>query len=67
MVSYQTLTELAFSVARAKGATFEGQRSEQAQAVIALVAELWNENKEQIKRMSRAQATRMLKEQIVVR
>lgn len=71
MVSYQTMTKLAFEVAREKGAQFEGGGSSgppaNAQAIIRLVSELWQEDKQRLKSMTEAQARSRLGEEIEVR
>jgi len=67
MVSYQTLTAIAFEVAREKGASFSGQRPANATAVVELVAACWNENKQQYKQMTEAQARRQMQKQIEIR
>lgn len=66
MVNYQLFMSIAFDVAREKGAQFEGQRSEDAQALMRLVSDLWNEDKARIKGMQKAQARGLLEDEIEV-
>jgi len=60
MVSYQTLTAIAFEVAREKGAQFDGQRPENATSIVQIVADEWNSDKNRYKQMTEAQARREL-------
>jgi len=67
MVSYQTMTAVAFEVARNKGATFDGQRPEDAQAVIEIVADEWNAETQRYKQMTEAQVRSELQSLLEVR
>jgi len=62
MVSYQTLTSIAYDVAKAKGAEFVGISS--GQEVIAVVSECWNEDREKLKQMTEQQARQYMEESI---
>jgi len=61
MVSYQTLTAIAFEVAREKGAEFEGERPENARAVIEIVSTEWNDEKDEYRQMTESQAKTRLR------
>lgn len=53
MVSYQVFTSIAFDVAETKGAQFDG--IEDGGQFISELSDLWQENKEQYKQMTREQ------------
>ena len=62
MVSYQTLTSIAYDVAKQKGAEFVGISS--GQEVIAVVSECWNEDSEKLKQMTEQQARQYMEDSI---
>lgn len=66
MVSYQTLTAIAFEVAREKGAQFSGQQPSAATSIIEIVADEWNSDKERYRQMTEAQARRAMENVLVV-
>jgi len=60
MVTYQTLTKLAYEVADQKGASFDG--IEDGASFTRQVAALWNRNKDEWKQMTKEQARSRLNE-----
>lgn len=64
MVSYQTFIDLAFAVAKAKGADYDGI-NDGAQSM-RVFADLWNQNKTTLKSYTEQQARSWLQDQISV-
>jgi len=66
MVSYQKLTQIGFDVVKSKGAQFDGQRPQNAQTVVQIIAEEWAENKNEYRQMTEQQARAELQDVLVV-
>jgi len=62
MVSWQTMVSIAFDIADGKGATFDGI-SDGGQFMSEL-AELWSQNKQEVKQMTESQARSYLRDRI---
>ena len=62
MVSYQVFTQLAFDVAKAKGASFSG--IDEGGDFISQVAAVWQEDKESLKQMTERQARNYLQDRV---
>lgn len=68
MVSYQRWTSIAYEVARQKGATLEGPGTQdENQALVSLIAEVWNERKDEISTSTVAEARNVARQEIEVR
>lgn len=66
MPKYSTWTSIAFDVAKAKGANISGTPPNGASDVISLAAEVWREDPDRYKRMSRSEARDVLQREISV-
>lgn len=62
MVSWQKFVQLAFGVARQKGARFDG--IEDGGDFLSQLSMLWDRNKDRLKQMTEAQANQYLQERI---
>lgn len=67
MVSYQRWTSVCYEVARSKGARLEGQGTQQEnQALISLIAEVWNERKDELSTATVSEARSVAQTEIQV-
>lgn len=67
MVSYQRWTSICYEVARQKGAQLEGPGTQgENQALVSLIAEIWNERKPEISTATVAEARRIAEAEVVV-
>lgn len=64
MVSYQRWTEVAFRVARSKGME---SSQENSQALISVVAEVWNDRKSELNTATVSEAESVARQEIDVR
>jgi hypothetical protein len=62
MVSYQTFTQLAFDVAKAKGASFSG--IDEGGDFITQVAAVWQQDTEKFRQMTERQARNYLQDRV---
>lgn len=67
MPRYSTWTSLAFEVAKAKGARFEGAVPNGAEDVISVAAAVWREDPDTYRAMTESQARDVLEREIQVR
>lgn len=67
MVSYQRWTSIGYEVARQKGATLEGAGTqEENQELVSLLAEVWNDRKDEIATSTVAEARDIARREIAV-
>lgn len=67
MVSYQRWTSICYEVARQKGASLEGSGTQdENQALISLIAEVWNDRKDEISSSTVAESRRIAQAEITV-
>lgn len=66
MPRYSTWTQIAFEVARSKGARIGGQPPNEASDIVSLAAEIWSEDKQRYRQMTESQAREVLSREITV-
>lgn len=67
MVTYQRWTSVCYEVARQKGATLEGPGTqEENRTLISVIAEIWNERKQELETATLAEARTVARQEITV-
>lgn len=66
MPKYSQWTSIAFDVARSKGAKFSGSPPSAASDIISVAADVWSEDPDRYRRMTKQQAREVLSDEIQV-
>lgn len=67
MVSYQRFTSICYEVARQKGASLEGEGTQQENRdLVSVIADIWNDRKDELAAATIAEARKIARQEIEV-